>query len=81
MSQHTSEGERLSSYLLDNTLGFWIVGRRGGHGIYPQVQELLELLSGQNENTELDRAALELAGRLPEICTSTFIDPFTAAPC
>lgn len=59
---------------------------------YPQVQELLELLSGQNENLELDRAALELAaieypdldpgafiaildsyavelaGRLPEIC-------------
>jgi regulator of sirC expression with transglutaminase-like and TPR domain len=60
---------------------------------YRQVQELLELLSGQNEDLELDRAALELAaieypdldpcdflaildsyavelaGRLPDVCT------------
>jgi regulator of sirC expression with transglutaminase-like and TPR domain len=41
---------------------------------YPQVQELLELLSGQNENLELDRAALELAAiEYPDLDPGAFI--------
>lgn len=41
---------------------------------YPQVQELLELLSGQNEDLELDRAALELAAiEYPDLDPNAFI--------